>query len=283
MKISYSKKELYDTCGLKYKFKYIDKLQGNYISSALLYGSAMDSALNFILEAMRDGNAFHHDQPKKIFLDKMKEWDGSVRLDYFNGDLPNRDEDLDPNDPQSQQLVWQTLHDRGLASIDVYIKEVLPLIDKVISVQNAGSIKDNDDEFVYIVDFVAKLKDGRTVLFDNKTSSAKYPRNKVLKSEQLSLYLESFPEIKYCGYIVLIKNPEKVAKQEAFQIIVDEIPEETRQMAFDKLENALHNIKAEIFEPNLKSCGLYGKQCEYANLCKFNDPTGLVPVPERKP
>lgn len=280
MRISNSKLDSYNVCGMKYKFKYLDNLKGNYTSSALLFGTAIDAALNGILEAIRDGKPWTVEAAKSLFTDKMSEWSPEVnRLDFFKGDVPAHIlDDVQENNPDHWEEVWNNLVARGLACIDVYVKEVLPQIDTVISVQNNGSIVNDDgDEFVYVVDFVAKLKDGRTVLLDNKTASSKYPKNSVINSQQLSLYLESFPDIKYAGYIVLIKNPEK-EKGLTHQIIVDEIPESTKQESFDKLETALAGIKANVFEKNLKSCGLYRKPCEYYKICRLNqeDPT-LVP------
>lgn len=282
MKISNTKLDLYEQCPAKFKFRYKDNLKGNFTGSALLYGTAIDAALNFVLESKRDKLEINQDKANEIFIDKMNEWNPEInRLDFFKGDLPNPDAPYDENDPKLWEEIWENLCQRGLNSIDVYIKEVLPEIDEVISVQNAGSIKnEEDDEYVFIVDFIAKMKDGRIVLMDNKTSSAKYPKTKVKKSQQLSLYLENFPDIKHAGYIVLIKNPDKVGC--THQILIDEIPEETTADSYDRLEKALGGIKAEIFEPNLKSCRLYGKTCEYYSKCFYNIDDGLIPAYQKK-
>jgi hypothetical protein len=66
------------------------------------------------------------------------------------------------------------------------------------------------------------------------------------------------------------------------QILVDEIPEETRADTFKRLEQALLDIKNKKFEPNYKSCMKFGKKCEYATLCKYGDPIGLIPAKEKK-
>ena len=283
MRISHSKTELYNTCSMKFKFRYVDKLKGNFTPSALLFGVAMDVSLNYILEAIRDKKEWTKEGAEQIFIQEMNKWNGEDRLDFFKGDVP-KDllETLDEDSREHQELIWDNLCQRGIKCLSVYITEVLPQIDEVISVQNQGVIKNKEeDEFVFIVDFIAKMKDGRTVLLDNKTASAKYPKNKVVKSQQLSLYLEAFPDIKYAGYIVLIKNPEK-EKGMTHQIMIDEIPEETKQESFDKLETALLNIKNEVFEPNLKSCRLYNKPCEYTNLCMYGDKTGLISTERKK-
>lgn len=282
MRISNSKIDLYDQCSMKYKFRYKDNLKGNYVASPLLFGIAMDAALNYILENFNE-NTWTVEAAEALFIEKMNDWDGTIRLDFFKSEVPIELLDiLDHSNPEHQELVWENICKRGLANIDVYIEHILPLFEKVILVQNKGVLKnEEEDELVYVVDFIVTLKDGRTVLMDNKTSSAKYPKNKVLKSQQLSLYIEAFPEIKYAGYCVLLKDPVKVKC--THQVLVDEIPEETRQEAFDKAQKTAQSIKEEIFEPNMKACMLFGKPCEFSLLCKYNDPAGLVPAyPEKK-
>ena len=282
-KVSNSKLDLFELCGRKFKYRYLDNLKGDYTSSALLFGVALDSALNYILQSIKDDQLWFRQRAVEEFDKVLQSWNGENRLDFFKGDVPTHLQDqIDETDPNFQEIVWDEMYKRGLNCIDVYIKDVLPLFDSIISVQDKIEIPNQDgDIFVGVVDFIAKLKDGRVVLFDNKTSSAKYPKNKVVKSQQLSLYLENFPEIKYAGYVVLIKNPER-EKGLSHQILVDEIPEETRKDSFDRLEKALYDIKHEKFEPNLKSCFKFNKPCEYSLLCKWGNPEGLVPAYEKK-
>jgi PD-(D/E)XK nuclease superfamily len=200
-KISNSKLDLYETCGLKFKFRYMDNLKGNYTASPLLFGVAIDNAINYILESIRDKKEWTREECLNIFHSVMTTWDGQNRLDFFKNEAPEELKDiLDENSVDHQEMVWENIYKRGIACIDVYIKDVLPLFEEIISVQTPVEIGNGDgDSLVGIVDFIAKLKDGRTVLFDNKTASSKYPKNKVVTSQQLSLYLEQFPDIKRKG------------------------------------------------------------------------------------
>lgn len=282
-KISHTKLELYEQCGLKYRFRYIDNLKADVTSTPLLFGSALDYALNYVLESIRDKKDWSTDVAKEKFIEKMSEWSGQNKLEFFKNEAPEELADsLKPNNPEHQELVWDNITKRGLACIDVYVKEVLPQFAEIVSVQTNVEIKnDQGDTLVGVVDFIAKMHDGRVVLFDNKSASAKYPKNRVIQSQQLSLYLESYPEIKYAGYVVMIKNPEK-EKGLTYQILIDEIPEETKQKSFDKVVSTLDNIKAEKFEKNEKSCWAFGRKCDYWALCKNNDSSGLVPAYEKK-
>lgn len=282
MRISNTKLDLYNQCPRKYKFRYIEKVKGDHTSTPLLYGSAMDEALNFILECMRDGVPYSIEHACSIFSKKMEQWTGQNRLDYFKNEIPDYIINTDSTDKDIEEAVWQNICKRGINSIFVYEKEILSLIDKVLEVQTKGELKNaEDDTFEFVVDAIVQLKDGRIVLLDNKTSSAKYPKNKVIKSQQLSLYLESYPNIKYAGYAVLIKNPDKIGC--TYQFMVDEIPEETKAASFKLLEETLLNIKQGNFSCNFKGCMAFGKPCEYEKACTYKDYTGLVPTyPEKK-
>lgn len=277
IKLSNTAIDLYEVCPRKYFYRYVEKLKGDFTSTPLLFGTSIDTALNYILESIRDKKEWSVDQAKELFLNKMQEWDGQNRLDFFKSEVPAEMlETYDEGDPDTWEAVWDNVVRRGLACIDVYVREVIPQIKEVISVQNKGVIVNEEGhEFTFVLDFIAKLQDDRVVLFDNKTSSAKYPKNKVKNSQQLSLYLDQFPEIQYAGYIVLIKNPEK-EKGMTHQILVDEIPEETRKKSFDKLDKTLYDVSCGKFEKNTKSCRLYNKPCEYSALCNAGIRDGLV-------
>lgn len=283
IRLSNTQIDLYETCPKKYFFRYRQNLKGDYTATPLLFGSAIDNALNYILESIRDKKEWSKEVAIEAFHNKMCEWDGQNRLDFFKNEVPPELLDIyDEGDPDHWEAVWEHIYKRGLNCLDTYINDVLPLIESVGHVQNKGVITNADGhEFVYVIDFIAKLKDGRTVLFDNKTASAKYPKNKVVTSQQLSLYLESFPDIKYCGYIVLIKDPGR-EKGMKFQILVDEIPEETKVKSFDKLDKTLYSVSREEFPCNYKSCKKFNKHCEYSRACQYNDFTGLIPAYVKK-
>lgn len=108
---------------------------------------------------------------------------------------------------------WLSLRRKGHLMIDAYMTEVVPYIDKVLAVQKEVNIKNDDgDEIVGYLDLVVKLKDGRTVVLDRKTSSIEYEEDSVLFSGQLALYISAVEEeykTRNAGYIVLYKHMEK--------------------------------------------------------------------------
>lgn len=58
-RLSHSAASMYQTCGYKYKLHYKDKLRSKYTSAALLFGSALDKALDAML---KDHNTLEYDQ-----------------------------------------------------------------------------------------------------------------------------------------------------------------------------------------------------------------------------
>lgn len=278
IRLSNSAMEMYSRCPKSYYYRYVENLKADVTSTPLLYGIAIDHALNYILEAMRDKKEWNVEHAKGLFIESMESWSHQNRLSFFKSELPEEyvGHDIDEEDQDIQEAVWDAIVKRGLASIDVYVREVIPLIDEVLEVQTKGVVENEEGhQFVFVLDFIAKMKDGRTVLMDNKTSSARYPKTKVQKSQQLSLYLEQFPDIKYAGYCVLIKNPAKERGVE-FQVMIGEIPEETTAESYAKLDKTLKGIAAGEFPCNFKGCNAFGKSCEFLSLCKYGDSTGLI-------
>lgn len=275
MKISHSKVELYSQCAAKFNFKYNLHLEADKTYTPLLFGSSIDRALNYILTRTKHHHIIYPDTALAIFLNTMSNWKGQNELVYFKNECP---EDIDQYDESEKQWeVWKHLCDVGARMLTTYTKEIMPLFKEIISVQTKKEIPNVDgDILVLITDFTAKLHDGRIVTFDNKTSSdikKNYGKSSVAKSQQLAIYTE-FEETTLAGYIAL----SKVLKDGKVQwtYVVDTIPEENVEKAFNKVDDVLRSIKREEFPKNEKSCYAFGRKCEYWNLCKNNNMYGLI-------
>lgn len=241
-KLSYSKADTYNICPKSYEFKYVDKIQSTTLSSALLFGSAFDEALNFLLT----GASLK--QAKQVFIDKLETFNGvymptneniSYTLSDFDANiigevdrrklvkaleldteqinevyasLKDRRKEIKGKEKKTfNMLSWVSMLNKGLLMLDSYEKNVMPLITKVISVQEKVNITNQDgDQINGLVDLVAELKghDG-SIILDNKTASKKYKEDSVVTSGQLSLYthiLKSKYKTRKAGYIVLDKK-----------------------------------------------------------------------------
>lgn len=192
------------------------------------------------------------------------------------------------------------------------IRKVLAL-EKEIKLVN-----DNGDVITGFADLVCEWEDGSTIVFDFKTSTKNYESTSVLTSPQLSLYIFSLFEeynTRKAGYIVfnkkVIKNKKKICKNCGFngtggrhrtcpetiagdrcdgewlekfspeifyQIIIDEIPQQTENIVIENIEHINTQIKSGVFIRNLSSCIKPWGPCSYMNLCYKNDMTGLIKV-----
>jgi PD-(D/E)XK nuclease superfamily len=278
MNISHSKVELYSTCPYKYKLMYIDKWSTNKTYSSLLFGSAIDKALNYILLRVKHNHKPDKTTSKMLFWREMNLWLGQNELVYFKNEAPEMSgnmlfEELD--DQQKEAAVFSNLLKIGEEMIDTYIQDILPQLGTILSVQTKRFIPNEaGDNLILVTDFRARLPDGREVTFDNKTCSdlKRYGPSSVKKSQQLSIYTEYEPS-RLAGYIALSKRPEDGKK---YVIRIDEIEEEMVSEAFDKVDGALNAIKRQEFPKNEKSCWSFGRKCEMWDLCKKGKTDGLI-------
>jgi len=108
---------------------------------------------------------------------------------------------------------WLSLKRKGFLMLQAYRDKVMLRIEKVHSVQEYVSIKNEvGDSIIGYVDLVADVRGIGTVILDNKTSSMEYEEDAVVTSPQLSLYthiLEEKYNTRKAGYIVLNKQVMK--------------------------------------------------------------------------
>lgn len=107
---------------------------------------------------------------------------------------------------------WLCLKRKGLLMLEAYYKKVMPEILEVLAVQKSFSIKNSDgDTIMGFGDLIAKMRDGKTYVLDNKTSTRPYESDSAGKSQQLILYKHAFKEYKPdgVGFIVMYKQIKK--------------------------------------------------------------------------
>jgi hypothetical protein len=228
MKISHSGLSTASSCGMKYKYSYVDKLTSIWKGSALPFGSAMDGALNFMLlnkdkECLEDSLAVFRQE-----WSSQKERNGTLTLLENNQFLEYSDSDFDEEllqDQDKQKLAelygpefmerfetlakskkqfrnfaapdrqfynhvnWFSLLRKGEVMVKTYFQYVLPEIHEVLDVQKHIELGNGTPDTVHgYVDFVIRMKDGRVAVMDNKTTSVEYTEDAAQYSPQLALY-----------------------------------------------------------------------------------------------
>lgn len=227
LKLSHSGKNKFQTCPKSYELRYVKKYVSRLKGSPLFFGSAIDNALNYMLEHKDDENVV---QVSKSIFDEhwFKQKDNKYdevelpkceEVSYYKSDfdpmlldygdwiqLPDNILELRENieirkseigwwnlEPIERQTYnfscWLSLRKKGLMFIDAYYKDIIPKIKKTIAVQMELSLSDGADaSLTGFIDAIVELQDGRVAVLDNKTSSKAYAEDSVQTSEQLALY-----------------------------------------------------------------------------------------------
>ena len=212
---------------------------------------------------------------------------------------------------------WRSMRRKGHLMLDAYIRNILPEIDQVISVQKQIELKSEcGSSIIGYVDAIVKLKsrEDYTVL-DNKTASQPYAEDAVKTSQQLLLYTYALG-YKHAGFAVMLKNirmnrkkkcvecgyesnsthklcnniletnkrcngawEEETFPEALTQLVKDEVDEQTQLVVVDNISEVNEAITSNIFPKNLSTCkNIYGNPCIYLNHCWKNKSDNLEKV-----
>lgn len=301
MKISYSAWKKYLTCPKMYDLHYNEKLRPIGRSSALVFGSAIDSALNHLL--------LTGDDPLPVF---QREFEFAQLQDVF-WDEKDLDQDLFTEDQldklaasSHEYKCWASMRVKGRLLLETYRQTIYPLIEEVIHVQ-----KTLDDRSGFL-DAVVRLKAHGLVLMDHKTSAKPYLRSAIDGDPQLSLYAasEKIDKVAFCVLVKSIqKNRVKICKKCKFngsysqhktcpkihngtrchgcwsesvkpeaivQLMVADVDRIAQVLVGDSIRDVEACVEKGLYPRNLQACGkIYGKPCPYINYCWKNDKSGL--------
>lgn len=245
--ISVSQINLYQQCGLKYKFRYLDKIPSAFISSNLAFGSAIHSTLAWLHEEIKKGNNLTIEEFQQIFS-----------TDWYSQTL---EENIKYNGCDSLELL-----EKGKGMIALYhenpIKEILAIEHEfLIPLINPVTNEQLDIPLKGIFDLIQS--DGTIVEF--KTASKTFDVSLLRKMLQLTAYSYAFE--------YLYKQPPSNLKLIAF--IKSKKPKieqwETKRNQNDYIQFfnitkiIINAIKNKIFFP---SYTYLCKDCEYAEECK---------------
>ena len=285
VRLSHTGITMYEECGFKYYLRYIEKFVSKNKGSALVFGTAIDAGLNYLILNKDDlkGAMFRFDrkwskQPDHTYKNvKIK---GGKFVTYTKSNhspelLTEADERRLKDCPAVELATWYSMRRKGHILIKAYHDHLLPQIGKVISAQKMLTLTNAEgDVIVGVVDLIAELLDGRTALLDNKTSSIKYKDDSVRESIQLAMYKWIMEEtesvnIEALGYMVVNKKLLKggVAKT---QLIVDEVNDEIIEKTINRINAIVVKIKNKEFPQNKRSCRTFYGDCDYKKYC-FNN------------
>jgi putative RecB family exonuclease len=249
--VSYSQINTYTTCPLKYRFHYIDRLEEEFTSSALVFGSAMHSGIQAYLQSTLEGEPLRPDQMVDIY---RGEWRGSEgqKIRY--------------SARESQDSLLNKAGELFDLFVDQYDTEA-----EVIAVEESFTLDLNElirdglgdvPPFIGYVDAI--IQNGSTALIDYKTSSRK--PNGDMNAMQLVAYSLGATTLGYepneltYRYEYLVKT----AKPELVTCPV-RIDDDDRRRFLKMTTRVWKAIQSMIFFPNpsylCSSCG-YQRQCK---------------------
>jgi hypothetical protein len=285
IKISYSANSLYQRSPRAWYLHYQLGLRPAEYKGSFIIGGSIDEALNVLLVTK--------DRDKAI----------SEFMKFFTAYKDNEGKKISGLD-ESSNIKWTKTEGDGKSwikkaemIIDAYIEQVLPHLKEVIAVQAPTQLRNDSGDIVRgVADLYAVWEqdssqdnynpeldkwNGKTILFDNKTTTIKYKPNSVKESEQLGTYdqdlLRDF-EVEAAGYIVIPKVFRKI-KQPLIpiQILIDKVDPVVIESIINQYEETLHGIKMGHFPCHRQKCSKDPFGCPYKNYCDNDgDTTGLI-------
>ena len=299
---------MYLECSEKWRLHYKERIRSTYLTSSLFFGGALDQAFSRLLLDKKKilteaEQKIIQRSAEEIFIYSLEnvELNGKKvstenydKVNYFKIDFDETLFELDEIDPSLPELIGkkglkgeelklhndymlESLRRKGLLMIEAYRKEVIPLLEEVISLQEPVRLpNDTNDCIIGFIDFRAIFKDEPGVIYtiDNKTASANYKQQQLDESPQLGIYSE-FTGDKKVAYVVINKKLLKKAPRVKVQILRGEVKEQVKTQVFEEAEFVLEGIKNEQFK--CAECKFsFGQMCVYNKLRKFGSMEGLV-------
>ena len=249
--LSYSQINCYTTCPLKYRFHYIDRLEEEFTSSALLFGSGIHSGIQAYLQSILEADPLRPDQLSDVF---REEWrtssNGKIRYSARESEasLAIKAEELltlfvDQHDPETEIIAVEEAFTIDLKELAGDSRLALPPL--------VGSID-------------AIIKNGSTSLIDFKTAARK--PNGDVNTMQLAAYSLAATTLGYdpneldyrFDYLVKTAKPELLRYPVA-------VGDHERRRFVKTITRVWKAIQSAIFYPNpsylCSSCG-YQSHCQ---------------------
>lgn len=322
--LSNSQVDTYLTCQRRWYLYKVLKLRPAFKASPLYFGSNLDATIEaYLLDKSLDWREYYKEYITKFEVNSKDKTIPKDILDlrFGAGDCDDKLIDQDSLDAycdsqdienvdakefllyckglrkkkqaldETEQKIFNycaflTLREKGLLLLEKLIEWLDENVVELVAAQKKIEIEnENGDKFIGYLDFIVKLKDGRTVLIDLKTSSNPnlyYPEDSASKSRQLGIYSqeESIPDV---AYLIADKKIRIREPRVRLKVVEGIITDEHLDDIFFEIEEVTSEIKEKLpegigaFEKNLDSCMNFGG-CTYRGYCKHNSKKGLEKV-----
>lgn len=258
--LSASQINLYLQCGLKYKYQYLDQLPKPFRSSALVFGSALHSTLEWFHQQQMNGIA--------VTLEKLYQ--------IFDADWYSQRVEADIRFKEGEKEM--NLLNMGREMLTIYLQQQhhnvkgceIPFTVPLVSPTTG------DELGIALLGFFDLIEEDGTIV-EFKTSATALSTSDIDSRIQLSAYSYA--------YQLLYRKPSKgirvvdFVKAKKPKIVTIET-ERTRSDHLGFLHTAkevLHGIKSNVFVPHQ---GFWCKECEYADTCPMTKSRKAIPTGE---
>lgn len=212
-RLSHSQINRYLTCQESYRLHYKEHYRPLEVSSALIFGSALGKAFEYILNP-ESNQVPNLATPTEVFdyhflyqnindvLTNVKEYEHVAYSKY--------DMDKDLGDTP-----YESLRVKGHLMIHTFINDFLPLVEKVWSTEEKVELANEEgDSSIGYADAVLSIKGyDKPIIIDFKSAARAYEEDSAKHSVQLSQYLHvlssKYENTRYVGYVVFLKNISK--------------------------------------------------------------------------
>jgi putative RecB family exonuclease len=259
--LSYSQIFMYLSCGLKYKFNYVERRPQERISLALPFGRAIHKGIERYYRSFKDHGSI---EPLSILEELFEE---SLMLDLDNPEVPvifkKEAPDTDSALAMGRQLLktfYEGIDIDGMEIVDVEVPLSAPLF--------TDTGEKTDFLLTGVIDLILRnTATGELVVVDNKTSKQSKSQSSVDDDNQMTSYSYLLATNNYifpraevnCRFDVLRKL--KTPKMEHYHTVRTA----EHRKCFAKLANAvLKGIDNHVFVPTRSWMCI---DCQYADAC----------------
>jgi len=254
--LSYSQLSLYLECPLKYRFRYIDEIKAEGISSAMAFGKAIHEALAQFYRESMDGVPFS----LSGFLNAFAEaWED----EYVRNDVVYKEGET-----------FESLLAQGEALLRVFARERLPTM-RVIAVEVPFEFNlenpETGEEFPIpikgIIDLIEEDDSGTLWVVDHKTSARAFSEQQLNADLQLMIYAAAVEQLdmvegreKRYRFDVLTKT--KKPKFLQYRLYKDDLD---RRKLYRMVTEMWKAIEAEAFYPRYSA---HYSGCAWEEECR---------------
>ncbi len=239
----------YLECGLQYKFSRIDKIKPAFTADALVYGSTIHKAIEFVQTNRLFGDPTSVEEAREFF---EKHWrkaaEGKDYIQYRKG------------------ASFTSLLNQGKKLMDVYVSNFPDNGYDVLALEEPFQLKLDgvDIPIIGVMDMVEQDDSGTIIITDHKTAARAFSSDEVDKNFQLTVYHMAALNNGYAGRDIVMKFDCLIkTKVPRFEQVYTVRSEEAEQRAVKKIKSVWDGICKGVFIPNDNSW-----RC---STCSFKD------------